>query len=494
MEHRYKQARHSAKNNRDGDDWDEVHHQLLEVQQMGVQKKSLNSSQPGDAAEKEADEIAHGVVNSASIRQPVQAGTHQSNRIQRQEEFKATDRITGNGKDLLFSLVDKNGNQLRYDNEDNKQGPIFLPEGTQVVKLSENPENKDYVKVIVWMSGKYREGFVAKAAFGGSISEDSPFVVDAFINDAERTLHNSEMVYEELMKGYAEQDRMMAELNSKSDLKNQFIQQKTKFREEVEKVRTALSDFKEGKLKITPAILKSIAGEDKALMSKNKTDQPGLIQNLSDLLYSTYNPEFNGKTTKQATVFVPLPPEWLQAYVPGFYKRQWSKRKNSYASLSGNAGYVLSGEQLKKFVALLMTVKRKIAKEKTAAETPVGKWLLNTDFSSAERLIIIEDKSWTFDNSQRYASRVPLNTSFGMLHANPVLTLMAHEMNMATSYTMGETHMDEEETKTNWGEADAGGLSAVKGDGRKMDSLFQAHSSTSMIILSTYFKRIRDKQ
>jgi len=47
---------------RQQDDWDEVHEQMVEAQQNGMlQKKSLTVSDPGDADEKEADEVARKV-------------------------------------------------------------------------------------------------------------------------------------------------------------------------------------------------------------------------------------------------------------------------------------------------------------------------------------------------------------------------------------------------------------------------------------------------
>ncbi|HTE30018.1 MAG TPA: DUF4157 domain-containing protein, partial [Chryseolinea sp.] len=52
---------------RQHDDWDEVHNQMLEVQRKGLlQKKSLAVSDPGDADEKEADEVARKVAGGES--------------------------------------------------------------------------------------------------------------------------------------------------------------------------------------------------------------------------------------------------------------------------------------------------------------------------------------------------------------------------------------------------------------------------------------------
>ncbi|HTF06440.1 MAG TPA: DUF4157 domain-containing protein [Bacteroidia bacterium] len=57
----------AKEDSRHHDDWDEVHNQLLEVQQQEkVQKKSLATSEPGDSDEKEADEVARKVMGGAS--------------------------------------------------------------------------------------------------------------------------------------------------------------------------------------------------------------------------------------------------------------------------------------------------------------------------------------------------------------------------------------------------------------------------------------------
>lgn len=55
--------RHVNKIHHQQDDWDEVHNQLL-----SIQKKSLEVSDPNDADEKEADEVARKVVNGGTVR------------------------------------------------------------------------------------------------------------------------------------------------------------------------------------------------------------------------------------------------------------------------------------------------------------------------------------------------------------------------------------------------------------------------------------------
>lgn len=454
-------------------------------------------SEPDDVSEKEADVIAKKVVSGQSVN--VEKMQNSSAGIQRKDEFKATDRISGNGKDLLYALVDENGVQKEYEEQDKKKGPIFLPEGTQIVKLSENPKDKNFVKVFAFMEGKYREGYVSKAAFGGTISKDSPFTVDAFINDAERTVYNSDLTYANEVADAEKSDKQVHDMGYPSNQKQSYINSKVKFRSLVNSIRSEIEKYKAGKLKITPSILQELKKEDDALMLKNKsdkTDHPEVVKTLSKQMYSTYDPGVNGKSNTKAILYVPLTAKWMETNLSESSKSIWKNQTGQFADLTQNAGYVLSGDDAKTVTAFLKSLKTEIKNNKAAASTPEGKWIVNTDFSKAETVIVIESQSWDYDASSRYASEVPLNASFGMLNTNPIMTLMAHETNMvaAANYTMGNTHIGEDETKLNWAAANEGGLNAVKDDGRKMDSLFQAHSSSSIIALATYFKRIREKQ
>lgn len=63
-------------NNDQHDHWNEVHQQMLDVQEQDrVQKKSLTVSDPGDADEKEADEIGRSISSGSSSKVPEDSGT-----------------------------------------------------------------------------------------------------------------------------------------------------------------------------------------------------------------------------------------------------------------------------------------------------------------------------------------------------------------------------------------------------------------------------------
>jgi hypothetical protein len=94
MEHQ-KTGQHTNQIHRQHDDWDEVHNQLL-----AIQKKSLEVSDPNDADEKEADNVARKVVDGQSAEIHGTGGTinrkGEDNIIQRKHgDNKLTVDVTG---------------------------------------------------------------------------------------------------------------------------------------------------------------------------------------------------------------------------------------------------------------------------------------------------------------------------------------------------------------------------------------------------------------
>jgi|GEM_PF-2690539 len=408
--------------------------------------------------------------------------------IQRDDyTYKVTDRISSNGKINQFALRDEKGDQISYDKGEEASGPIFLPEGTKVVKLPENPLDPNYIGVTVWYKGKYRQGFVHKSAFGNPISEDSAFAVEAFITDAERTVYSAEELYESEKKRLNQPDTWRAE-----------------FKAEILEVKNSIKEYTEGKLKITNEILKAIKQEDVSQIEANADNRPATLQKLSEDLYSTYNPQVGNQKTSEATLFVPLTPEWFNStpITQKFYTDVWEKPGGVLADrLGGTSGEVLTGPQdIADSFAVLGELRTLVAKEPTLKNTPEAQWLINvfpkSSASQTQAIILIHNQTWFHGaSSPSYASFVPLEQSFGMLRANPVMSVMVHEMNMATSYVMGETHISASDTKAAWNTVQQpGGLQELMKDPELMDNLFQSHSGSGIIILSHYFKRIREKQ
>lgn len=102
------------------DDWDEVHQQLIEVQEKNaVQKKSLAISNPGDADEKEADEVARKVTGGESAQVHGTGGTINrkgEGAAETSPEFQSKlESSKGGGQSLPENLQQEMGSKMGAD-------------------------------------------------------------------------------------------------------------------------------------------------------------------------------------------------------------------------------------------------------------------------------------------------------------------------------------------------------------------------------------------
>ncbi len=102
------------------DDWDEVHNQMLEVQQKGlIQKKSLPVSDPEDTEEQEADTIARKIVNgeSATVHETGGAiGRKGEGEAETTPEFQSRlESSKGKGQSLPKDLKQEMGSKMGAD-------------------------------------------------------------------------------------------------------------------------------------------------------------------------------------------------------------------------------------------------------------------------------------------------------------------------------------------------------------------------------------------
>ncbi len=139
------------------DDWDEVHNQMLEVQQKGlIQKKSLALSAPGDQDEEEADEVALKIAGGGSAQIHGIGGTINrsgSGNAEVTPEFESKlSSSKGEGK----SLDDSTRNEMEL-----KMGADFsgvkLHTGSEANQMNENVNAKAFAhgQDIYFKNGQY---------------------------------------------------------------------------------------------------------------------------------------------------------------------------------------------------------------------------------------------------------------------------------------------------------------------------------------------------
>ncbi|HTF04970.1 MAG TPA: DUF4157 domain-containing protein [Bacteroidia bacterium] len=117
---RKKQTRDRIQRKRDQEHWEEVHNQMLGVQQgERVQKKSLEISNPGDTDEKEADEVARKVMSGESAEVHGTGGTVSrkgEGNVEATPEFEAKlNSSKGSGQSLDISTQNEMGPKIGAD-------------------------------------------------------------------------------------------------------------------------------------------------------------------------------------------------------------------------------------------------------------------------------------------------------------------------------------------------------------------------------------------
>lgn len=491
-------SRHSKDIHRQHDDWDNVHQQLLTIQ-----KKSLEVSDPNDANEREADEVARKVVNGQPSEISSAGGTiqrkaggdyrHAGEQIQRTFDVNtATQRIQGTSTVTKFALRDKDNNHISYDKDDEKKGDIYLPNGVQVSKLDPNPLHPSYIHVIAWYEGKYREGYIHQSAFAGTYSGGTKYDAEIFINDAYHTLYRAEKRFE--------QDQP----NNKKAFPD--------FQLALDRVKLALADYENGKLQITNEMLTKLNAEQKETLKTDKANKPETLQRLSSAIFTQINPDENGGKFSDHTLYVPITMQWINSnkIMQDLFKSEWVPTGISqYVGLPPQEDPNPSGEGVTRLANLPMFDLLFTAfghmweaiKNTSVAQTPEGQWLSKINDQTkknTERLIFIHSGSWESPADKRFADGVPINYSFGPLQSSGLMALMLHETNVNSAQTQmlpSDTHMTEEGIKKSWDASNEGRFSGeVSNNAIALDNLFEANSYMGIILLGYDFDQLRKMQ
>jgi hypothetical protein len=162
------------------DDWDETHHQLL-----AIQKKSLEVSDPNDADEKEADEVARKVVNGGE-------GTINNNnsgkegKLRRQVESAITAKTVDNlvlpEGDRIMSVQIQRDKDKKIVHTQTFLGPLFTTRYKAQVPVGESQGYYTFI-VKTWKNGIKNitlynyGGFIGSATLNISVKQPDPLAV-----------------------------------------------------------------------------------------------------------------------------------------------------------------------------------------------------------------------------------------------------------------------------------------------------------------------------
>lgn len=157
---RFRTNTRPGRNDAQQDDWDAVHQQLIQVQEtQRIQKKSLSVSQPGDADEQEADEIARKVSAGESMTVHQNGGA-----VNRKGEGPAEitpefqsklESSKGNGETLPGNVQQEIGNKMGTD-----FGDVKVHTDSEAHSMNESLNAKAFTNGndIYFRNGEYNPG------------------------------------------------------------------------------------------------------------------------------------------------------------------------------------------------------------------------------------------------------------------------------------------------------------------------------------------------
>lgn len=412
---------------------------------------------------------------------------------------QATARISANDRNQ-FLLVDKEGNPVRYDSEDKNSEAVLLPSGLKVIKLNPNPDNKDQIHVIAWYKGSYREGYLSSSAFDANENVDqNPFSVEVFIEDAEHTVHRSKEKLKETEK------HLWKEAKAKND----------QFRKLMDYVNKEIEKYKSGELQISPEILEDINKKHHEALSAENAGEGERIQGAEQAIHEVYDPmsstvEKGDVKHSEETMVVPLSRQWfeknenLKEYYETTWKNSVDGRLQRFEGFSGE-GVSRDDESFEPIQKELLTLKgmmrNKAFKDgvKGTAEWHWLKSLKESNLDSMNRFIFIHDNAMEYTTDEHFGSSIALDSSFGSVDIDPMMTIMTHEMGVNTSGTgysflPSDTHVTVENAEQAWHDASAGKFQGeMINDQSKIDALYHSDAYLMLVSLAYVFKQIDKK-
>ncbi len=382
----------------------------------------------------------------------------------------AKDRVGHTEEKNEFELVDKGGQPVVYEDGEEQAGAILVKEGSEVVKLEPQAGNPDLTGVVLWVNGKYREGFLETKAFGGGVSEDNEFATEVFVNDAEHIVAR------------AKQKINQAGKEGEAWLIPQFEALVTE-------VETDLAAYKNGSLTIDNELLKQIQAEDMQFMEM-MVDEPIKATSIMETdIKAAYDPKDElGQKLSEKTLFSPLNQDWFESD-DDLEEYATAKYKNKPASIvKKNQNF--EGSKAKKMKATLMKLK-KFAKKEDLPETKETEWLKELKSSDLKDVAtVVVNRKKKVDSKTKRDKYVA--DSIGPVEAKSMMTDALHQMNNQAE--AGQTEL----VQKYWEMANQGNFEQVKFAMEEngqigLDALFQLNSTVGLVYLKHLLQRIKAK-
>ena len=390
-----------------------------------------------------------------------------------------------------WTLRDRNGTPLKYFEIEDRQGTIFIPEGTRVVMLEMNSELPGYIHVALWYHGHLREGYLHQKSIGDpnqrtdvETGRMSPFAVEAFLNDAHFAVGLS---YKQLMEF---QERTLHQFPPPPD-----------FVRILEEVEDNLKLIEAENIPLNNEILDKLSEKVDQQLDFSKKDKVGSLERMQKVIFSLMDPTVINKDSKSARfskelIIIPLSLQWFQSD-PSLWEIS-NKNSSLINFFEGESGEGV--QDIENFRPDFLELREDIINlyrnnpNLEIWKTREANWLLKLDvnqFNKAITIIIIHDQTWEKLNA-KWASGIPIDQSIGFIDNNAVFSVLIHEINVNSPGFLGtgDTHASDD-IQGAVKKMTEGGVAETQESFNNMRDLFQVTPDISIVYLAQYLRIIR---
>ncbi len=237
----------------------------------------------------------------------------------------------------------------------------------------------------------------------------------------------------------------------------------------------------------------TLANTFKDKFNVNLNDKVTTLATYTDTLFQIFNPQSNGKTYKETTLFLPLSEDWFNssALLKEYYQKVWISNGELNRFIGGSGEGVYVDSQLVEIKSALLKLKDFVS-ETAVSNTSEGLWLASLtaeNLSTISRMIFISTNTWHYDYTQKYAEGIALVNTVGIIQVPPLLTVLIHEMNVnrfSMPFFPRDTHIPDYDTEDIWTKPQnkAEFRQKVLTDIESIDKLYQSSCFINALILS----------
>ena len=407
-----------------------------------------------------------------------------------------------------WPLLKRDLSYNQYELGEPYQGNIYLLVGTKVLIVDLNDENEiesaqKNKYVVSYFRSKFREGYISIDAFCDNNLLSQPLnPTETFIDEFKLVIDLCKNLISEHRKYWTTQYFSEDEIKKWIEAEKQFEVLLDNLENDFERLLT-------GELTLNDEILEKIRLQNAKLSISETTNKVEFIENISSVIFSTYNPiSSNNNTFSEETLIIPLSFQWFTSndYLHVIYNEWTNAFKEKEPRLLGSSGECISGQQAEEYKERIFELKTALEFISTGNELPENwdevikspeyEWLFSLQkdkVNKVKRIIFISTNSWNYNASQEFADFIPIDQNISTLESNPIMSILIHEMNgnsASEGFLPEDTHISGDFGAQVSEKVISGDLSTVSQSANDIKNLLHMSPYISAIYLRYYLNII----